>query len=126
VTINSAVDKCLASPQRQTTAARDCYYLVKRLFEQKPFRAASNFDPIPQIGACRSDDQSDQGYAEDAEAIVHVSDKQHWQRSLASNRCIVYLFIYSAGYTEMTSVCLADPSEDETLLRLQHAELRGG
>ena len=24
----------------------------------------------------------------------------------------------------MTSVCLPDPSEDETLLRLQHAELR--
>jgi DNA-directed RNA polymerase specialized sigma subunit len=32
--------------------------------------------------------------------------------------------IYSEGYTEMTSVCLPDPSEDETLLRLQHAELR--
>jgi RNA polymerase sigma factor FliA len=26
--------------------------------------------------------------------------------------------------TEMTSVCLPDPSEEETLLRLQHAELQ--
>jgi RNA polymerase sigma factor (sigma-70 family) len=32
--------------------------------------------------------------------------------------------IHSTGCTEMTSVCLPDPSEDETLLRSQHAELR--
>jgi RNA polymerase sigma factor FliA len=29
------------------------------------------------------------------------------------------------GYTTMTPVCLPDPSEDETFLRLHHAELRG-
>jgi RNA polymerase sigma factor for flagellar operon FliA len=28
------------------------------------------------------------------------------------------------GYTKMTPVCLPDPSEDETFLRLHHAELR--
>jgi RNA polymerase sigma factor FliA len=28
------------------------------------------------------------------------------------------------GYTKMTPVCLPDPSEDETFLRLRHAELR--
>jgi RNA polymerase sigma factor FliA len=28
------------------------------------------------------------------------------------------------GYTKMTPVCLPDPPEDETFLRLHHAELR--
>jgi RNA polymerase sigma factor (sigma-70 family) len=41
--------------------------------------------------------------------------------TLASNRRIVYLW---TGNTKMTPVCLPDPSEDETFLRLHHAELR--
>jgi RNA polymerase sigma factor (sigma-70 family) len=40
--------------------------------------------------------------------------------TLASNRCIPN----SGRYTKMTPVCFPDPSEDETSLRLLHADLR--
>ena len=53
---------------------------------------------------------------------MRVSDKQHWERYPRFK--LVNRFTYSRGFTEMTSVSWPDPSDDETLFRLQRPELR--
>jgi hypothetical protein len=90
---------CVALFQRRTTAARDCCLLCKTIIWAKTLQGSVEFDPIPQIVACRStpptpNGQSDQGYAEDAPrkplCVFLISNTG--RDPVASNWRIVYLF----------------------------------